>query len=237
MKKWCLLILFILLCSNIVISVPSCERGDGCKLGCPNGDSDCICSAQSGYLCTETQGCNGIALNNWGAKMCCSSSCVDSNINSNVKVDNLSSVPNDIKINVMSIDEKKPSGLDNSSVFKLISIITLIIFVLVIVRVIYKPKPKSLFVLETMFDAPFEQYKYKHQPSNLLKGAMEHLDSEERLFISEVHKNEGLTLDEYKSNLNFSFEKINSMVIKLERKQLIKSKGSDNRLFISEWLR
>ncbi|MEK6955934.1 MAG: hypothetical protein AABW52_04715 [Nanoarchaeota archaeon] len=237
MKKWCLVLLFILLCSSIVISVPSCDRGDGCKLGCVNGDSDCTCSAENGFLCTETQGCKGVALNNWGAKMCCSSPCVDSNNKADVKVNDLSSTPSDVKLNIESIDEKKPSGLNNSAVFKLISIITVIIFILVIVRVIYKPKPKSLFVLETMFDAPFEQYKYKHEPSNLLKGAMEHLNSEERLFVSEVHKNEGLTLDEYRDNLKFSLEKINSLVIKLERKQLIKSKGTDIRLFISDWLR
>ncbi|GEM_PF-5950908 len=72
----------------IITSTATCQEDGGCKLGCEEGDNDCSCSGQSGFLCKEDDQCKEKWLKNWGNKLCCSNKCTESSlINASALID------------------------------------------------------------------------------------------------------------------------------------------------------
>ena len=53
----------------------SCTHDGSCTLNCLEGDSDCTCAIQKGYACSEGDTCKAHWLENFGGKLCCSTSC------------------------------------------------------------------------------------------------------------------------------------------------------------------
>jgi len=53
----------------------TCEAGDGCKIGCINGDRDCTCTQENGYECKQGEDCKEKILRNWYGSICCSVNC------------------------------------------------------------------------------------------------------------------------------------------------------------------
>ncbi|MDD5649933.1 MAG: Ig-like domain-containing protein [Candidatus Nanoarchaeia archaeon] len=69
-------------CTNI--PTPTCMAGDGCMIGCIDGDPDCTCDQQQGYICGSSQNCTTPIIHS-GSSVCCSVPCL-SILTSNNKV-------------------------------------------------------------------------------------------------------------------------------------------------------
>jgi len=54
----------------------TCQAGDFCKQDCLNGDPDCSCAIQGGYLCGTSMDCEETVLSSSDSALCCSEPCV-----------------------------------------------------------------------------------------------------------------------------------------------------------------
>ncbi len=60
-------------CENVLTA--TCSSGDLCKTGCPEGDGDCSCELQGGFLCGSSMSCGASSLQHSGSGICCSIAC------------------------------------------------------------------------------------------------------------------------------------------------------------------
>ena len=242
MRKFalCFAVLIILgshiaLAESFVKVEQTCSKGDGCKKDCENGDYDCSCESQNGDVCEEFETCNGRLLSNWRNKVCCSSECTNGSIKANVtKIKIFSNELPRINILAEYEDEKKEdSGMGEIIVVSVIAFLGILIF---LGEALYRPKNNPLMnILQK------EEHKIdsdKAGSSELLNTVIESLTEDEAKVVRALLKNEGIYMEDLRKKLGFSKEKMAYSMIKLDRRQIIKSKGTNNpQLFINNWLK
>ena len=210
----------------------TCNKGDGCNKNCVNGDPDCSCEAQKGYLCKENENCKTKLLLNWGSKACCSTQCLNGTINgNNTSIKLFQTEKSQVKITAEYQDEKIKE--DNTRNYLKIGLMSLTLLLLVILAVIFRRKPKNVTILNIK---PKENVN--KEENELLETVKESLSDEEKSIINEISKKEGRELEELMKKLKLSKEKISFYLLKLERRQIVKTKGTTNpRIFINDWLK
>lgn len=90
-----ILIFFSLVYAQDLMSIDdkgSCGQDGICKLNCENGDNDCTCGFQNGFICNKGEECNARMINNWEEVTCCSEKCIVSNLQDNNKAKALTDV-------------------------------------------------------------------------------------------------------------------------------------------------
>lgn len=213
---------------------PTCNKGDGCNKDCVNGDPDCSCETQKGYLCKENENCKTKLLLNWGSKVCCSTECVNGTINgNNTSIKLFQTEKPQVKVVAEYKDEEIKE--DKTRNYLKISFMTITLFFLAILAIILRHKPKNVTILNIK---PKEEKITEEESSELLETVKKSLSNEENNIISEIIKEEGIELEELTRRLKLSKEKMAYSMLKLERRQIIKTKGTNNpRIFINDWLR
>lgn len=96
MKKRKIIIIFILVIFILIFFSPVyaqdlmsiddkgiCEQDRICKLNCENGDHDCTCGFQNGFICSKGEECKAKMINSWEEVTCCSEKCIISNLRDN----------------------------------------------------------------------------------------------------------------------------------------------------------
>lgn len=217
----------------------TCESGDGCNLHCLNGDLDCTCSTQRGYVCNENEICQGTMLKNWNGVTCCSLEC------ENKLLAKFKSVSGIVRAGTLERDT-------NMSIQILLFIEAMIIGIgLFILLGLYKVKESVSYFAEKElkdgigFIGKEEELiisKIKHKKNintNLLNNIIRNLTPDERKIILKLVDNNGIKKDKFSSLLGFSKDKLNYCLVRLSRRGIIKLSGNEDNptLNINNWLR
>ena len=72
------LLIVLILLIPVILGQPieaTCEKGDGCRVDCLEGDFDCTCGTQGGVVCSKNKYCESNTLRNWDNIICCTEEC------------------------------------------------------------------------------------------------------------------------------------------------------------------
>ncbi len=233
-----------------------CEEGDGCNPKCEKGDKDCSCSIMSGHKCNEDESCKGTLLVNYDNSVCCSIPCIEgTNINSDtlVRYFTTEKVPKEnkqIKDLGVKVDLIKENLIEHTK--SLLALIGLA-FIFLLVSVIFAmheshfpidPYQKTVNFIkneEALFKKKKVEKKEVKETTNtklddFLEDIIEKLSKDEEKVVRKLLKG-SIKQDELKDLLNFSKEKLNYNLIRLERRQIIKKRSGDNpKIELNDWL-
>lgn len=212
----------------------TCEAGDGCNLMCPNGDSDCTCNAQKGYICSESEVCGGVLLENWNDAVCCSLECKNSIV---AKFESVSGI-----IKAGSVD----SGITSFPISLFLGAVFIGIALFVFLD-LYETKESVEFVIESeiergrAFVSKEEGKIFGRRDTNrrLLNKISGNLSEDEKKVVLEIAEREGIVKDKLRQTINLSKERIDYCILKLHRRGIINLRGSDENpsLYLSKWLK
>jgi len=234
-----LIFLIILIPTKVIAEelteiTPTCNKNDGCNKNCISGDPDCSCEVENGFVCKEDEACKGKLLQNWKNRVCCSIQCVKGTISdNNTKIEEFGSAKP--KYEVVAAYQEETKKEKGKTAFYIIFALILIFLIALLIRDLLS-KPKLTFPLKIQDN--IKSIETKKEPSQLLKNIINSLTPDEVKAVNEIVNDEGINLEDLRNKIGFSKEKMAYCMIKLDRRQIIKSKGTINpRLFINEWLK
>ena len=201
-----------------------CSVGDGCNSKCPNGDKDCPCNLLNGDVCFEDETCNSVLLKNYDNVVCCSNECkkgINTKIINNIAY--FTSENNQDNITVKNENVYYSNAKNNDKPKLLITLIGLtILLILAILLYIFDSKYK-FFKKEDLTKNNIEK-KPEIKKDAFLDDIIRKLTKDEARIVNLIIENGKLKQDEIMGNLGFTKEKLNSALLKLERRQIIKRK-------------
>ena len=273
LKRGALILIVLILLSGVVYSAEtgSCKADGKCFPGCINGDPDCSCNDEHGFVCKQGLECTGDLLKNWEEYTCCSVPCTES-----ILVDNNSSAKSlaEIKNNVNNdtvIASKKVSFIPTKQFqySMVILLFGLIVFVWFISFTLHHFGDEVAFVAKVSDGVissgkeygAFLKYEAK-KTSELFKNAkkseskvnikkeivklnplilkiLDTLTGDERETFKLLLDNEGIKKDDLRSALAFDRIQLEQVLLRLERKQVIKKKGGEDnpKIYVHDWLK
>lgn len=162
-------------------SSAGCGSMDGCNTRCFEGDSDCTCDIQSGFICEENELCKGRLLKNWGNRICCSMKCEKEGIN-------LSNV-----INLLNVKNKSEEGniTNNSLDVEIKNLIGNKQYPLALMI--------AIFLIGIAFGVIFGMDKTRNAISDFAKKEIETLEEEGKMGVEFFKKEKGVISEKLKN--------------------------------------
>ena len=203
---------FILIFSIFSISVHSfyiiepatCEKNDGCKKNCKNGDSDCTCLSQGGYLCNYYQSCSNTTIKNWESQICCLSKCEKSDIKD---IKSISSISEELEKYEKEIANRKIISLINYSNYQISEKKTI---------TTYK-RSYILFIFTIFFITIFVLYLILRKENEFFFQFFKRITGINKLILRSIIKNHpNIKKEEIIYLTNIPQEEINSFIKKIK---------------------
>lgn len=296
MLKRCYYILLLLILISFIIppvysaSIGTCAKDGKCFLSCIDGDPDCTCAEQNGYICNIGQECNADLLKNWEDKVCCSSHCTNSllidgaaNIKSLQDISNESSVKetiikNETVLNSFKVKFIPSTQFQYSMMILLLGLIAFVWFVSFSLHhfgdeVAFVAKAGDKIVSGTKEYGGFLKYEFnkgeeffKKEFENVKKMSarkpdvkkvesktdgkvvklnplilkiLDTLTGDEEKMFKILLDNEGIKKDDLREILGLDRIQFEQALLRLDRKQVIKKKGSEDnyKIYVHDWLK
>ena len=144
--RWLIAVFVLVLCSSVFaedmvsgrfvdingnVQTGECIKDGICASGCLEGDSDCTCSEQKGFVCSANEECVDNLLKNWGDVVCCSNVCKSSSLlNGSGNIQEIASSGKTEVIGSTKVNSEKPETKTSYPLGILVALITLILIVI-----------------------------------------------------------------------------------------------------------
>ncbi|MBS3168578.1 hypothetical protein J4216_05605 [Candidatus Woesearchaeota archaeon] len=241
-----------------------CGEGDGCNPKCLEGDKDCSCEVQNGFICEDNQVCSVDQLKNWGNKYCCPIACKRDSLLSDTKIAKfLSRGDKENNTNSSNYYSKEEVILDKGekSLHLLVTVgLICIILGIFISKFGIETYFKSFFyfigntikkILVSIFDfisllstkiANFLRVKRKDENvkvSSLFNKIGKNLTNDENKVLYVILENEGIKKSDLIDRLGFTKDRLEYSLLKLKRMQIIIFQGDEDNpnIYLDKWVK